>query len=94
MTDAKSANWYSDGAKEAFNIEDLFPVYVRPDAAGDAAEEVFVAGGRDAFLPILNWLYWRTGANAGESVAKQAAKGTEILTPLRIGTKPRVLETS
>ena len=34
-------------------IEDLFPAYVWPDTAGDAAEEVFEAGAREAFLPIF-----------------------------------------
>lgn len=34
-------------------MDDLFPVDATPDAASDAAE-VFEAGGRDAFLPILD----------------------------------------
>lgn len=53
MTDAKSANWYSNGANEARRTEDLLPVYVSPDTAGDAAEEILEAGGgREDFLAI------------------------------------------
>lgn len=54
MTDAKSANWYSDGENAARSIEDLFPNCVAFDTAGDAAE-VFETGGREAFLfPIFS----------------------------------------
>ena len=55
MTEAKRANWNSDGAKAARKIEDLFPVYVWPEIAGDAVEEVFETGRPEAaFLPILH----------------------------------------
>lgn len=54
MTEAKRANWNSDGAKAARKIEDLFSVYVWPEIAGDAVEEVFETGRPEAaFLPIF-----------------------------------------
>lgn len=51
MTDAKSANWYSDGENAARRIDDLLPIDERP-AAGDAADKTLLAG-RDVFLPIF-----------------------------------------
>lgn len=56
MTDAKRANWYSDGENAARRIEDLLPVCDRPPA-GDAAEPTLVDG-RDVFLPILSGGFW------------------------------------
>lgn len=51
MTDAKSANWYSDGENAARRIDDLLPVCDRAPA-GDAAEPTLVDG-REVFFPIF-----------------------------------------
>ena len=68
MTEAKSANWNSDGANAARKIEDLFPAYVWPETAGDAAEEAFEAGAREAFLPIF--ATWDICQNSDKRVAR------------------------
>jgi hypothetical protein len=62
MTDAKSDNWYPDGENAARITEDLLPATVTPEAAGAAAEEIFDAGGREAFLfPIFRSKVWEIG---------------------------------
>jgi hypothetical protein len=69
MTDAKSDNWYPDGENAARITEDLLPATVTPEAAGAAAEEIFDAGGREAFLfPIFRSKVWEIGklCDAGE----------------------------
>lgn len=57
MTDAKRANWYSDGENAARRMEDLLLICERPPA-GDAVEPTLVE--REVF-PILG-IFFASGA--------------------------------
>lgn len=56
MTDAKSANWNSDGEKAERMMEDFLTVTVAEAADGAAAEDTLDTARDELFFPMLSKL--------------------------------------